>query len=96
MNEQEMQARSSAKVKQVTDLMKILYLTHEVRERVDPQTGFIEKMVYWIDSEKYPAAAPASSTGKEEAAPEASTKEIAPGVQEVKVPAEPAPEEHAA
>lgn len=54
MTPEQMKKRSSEKVKQVMDLMKELHLRVEAREKVD-QGGFIEKMVFWIDEEKYPS-----------------------------------------
>lgn len=65
-----MRAKSSAKVKQAMDLMKVLQLRQECRERID-KDGFIEKMIFWIDDEQYPAPAgpiPQSVIDKEEAA----------------------------
>ena len=50
-----MRAKSSEKVQQVLSLMKVLNITVEARERVNDQ-GFIEKVVFWIDGENYPAA----------------------------------------
>ncbi len=58
MDEKQMRERSAAKVKQVVDLMHSLQLRQEARERLNPQTGFIEKLVFWIDDEKYEAAPP--------------------------------------
>lgn len=56
-----MRDRSKAKVKQVMDLANELHLKVEARERIDEQ-GFIEKVVFWTDTEKYPSA-PAGGTG---------------------------------
>lgn len=95
-----MQARSSEKVKQVMEMMKILHLKVEARQRVSKEM-FIETTVVWTDDEKYPAAEPEGQTGEAEA-----TAEVAPGVQEVSVPTpeadeapapavEAAPESHA-
>lgn len=66
MTQKEIQQKSSEKIKQIMDLMKGLEVTVEVRERVDQQ-GFINKMVYWIDNEKYPTPEPEAvnvATGK--------------------------------
>lgn len=67
-----MQKASAAKVKQVTDLMKLLHLRTEVRTKMNQQ-GFIEDMVFWIDDEEYPSTipipavdpAPTGETGKD-------------------------------
>ncbi len=47
-----MRERSASKVKQVMEMMKILHLRVEARERITDQ-GFVEKLVFWIDDEKY-------------------------------------------
>lgn len=49
-----MQAKSADKVKQIMSLMGVLHLRVEARERITEQ-GFIEKLVFWIDEEKYPS-----------------------------------------
>lgn len=56
MTPQEMQAKSADKVKQIMSLMSVLHVRVEARERITEQ-GFIEKLVFWIDEEKYPEAA---------------------------------------
>lgn len=53
MTTQEMQKRSQEKVKQIHELMKLLQVNAECREQVTQQ-GFIERVVYWVDYEKYP------------------------------------------
>lgn len=72
MTPQEMQARSSEKVKQIMGLMTSLHLRVEARERIS-QEGFIEKTIFWIDDENYPSAAPTGATAEapvqEKAAP---------------------------
>lgn len=55
MTPEQMQEKSSMKVKQVMDMMALLNLRVEARQRVDRQ-GFIEMLTFWIDDEKYPAA----------------------------------------
>ena len=55
MTPQEMRARSGEKVEQVMSLITMLHLRIEVREKVTNE-GFIEKIIYWIDEEKYIAA----------------------------------------
>lgn len=72
-----MRARSSEKVKQVLDLMKLLSIKVEARERMS-EGGFIEKIVFYIDEEKYSEAAPAAPTGEAQEAP-AKVEEIASG-----------------
>ncbi len=64
MTPKETQARSGEKVKQVTDLMALLHLRVEAKERID-QHGFLEKTIFWIDDEKYPAPAPAPAAAAE-------------------------------
>jgi len=54
---QEMQERSQKKVNQIHDFMETLQVRAEAREHVSRE-GFITKVVYWIDEEKYPAAEP--------------------------------------
>jgi len=54
MTPEQMRAKSAEKVKQVMDLMTSLNLKVEARERID-EGGFIEKLVFWIDNEKYPS-----------------------------------------
>lgn len=97
MTPEQMQARSSEKVKQVLDMMKLLSLKVEAKQRLNPETGFIELMVYWTDSEKYPEAAPAEEAPQAEAAPEAPAEVEDPSVHEDLSALEPTPaaEEHA-
>lgn len=52
MTPDQMRERSASKVKQITDMMKILNVRVEARERMDKE-GFIDKMVFWIDEEPY-------------------------------------------
>jgi len=52
MSPEQMQQKSTDKVQQVVDLMKSLDLRIEARERMNKE-GFIEKIVFWIDEEKY-------------------------------------------
>lgn len=52
MTPEQMQQRSAEKVQQVMDLIKSLNLQVEARERVN-ERGFIERIVFWIDEEKY-------------------------------------------
>lgn len=79
MTPQEMQARSSDKVKEVMTLLKTLHLRVEARERMS-QDGFIEKIVFWIDDEIYPSAAPEGATA---AAPQQEESAAEPSQQEV-------------
>lgn len=55
MTPEQMRERSSAKMKQVLELMRVLHVRVEARQRVD-EHGFIELMPFWIDDEKYQAA----------------------------------------
>ncbi len=64
MTPEQMQQRSSEKVQQVLSLMKTLHIAVEAKERIDPKSGFIEKMVFWIDNEKYPAPDQTGPTGE--------------------------------
>ncbi len=79
MTNQEIQARSAEKVKQVLDLMGVLHLKVEVRERMNLRTGFITREVFWLDNEGY-----ATDTDPE-VAPKA--QELPPDVQEMTLPA---------
>jgi len=54
MTPKQMQENSAKKVQQVIDLMKVLHIRVEVKEKLDMKTGFIEKLVFWIDDENYP------------------------------------------
>lgn len=54
MTPEQMRTKSAEKVKQVMAMMEMLHLKVEAREKMD-QGGFIEKIVFWIDDEKYPA-----------------------------------------
>lgn len=92
MTPQEMQKRSGEKVRQVMDLAKMLHLTCEGRQRVNLQTGMIELMVFWTDSEKYPTAEPEPASTGEAQAPAEEIKEVEPGVQELVLDAPEAPE----
>ncbi len=65
MTPDKMREQSTVKVKQVLDLMKVLNLRIEARERLS-QDGFIEKLVFWIDDEKYVPAAEAVGPATEE------------------------------
>lgn len=63
MTPDQMRERSSAKVKQVLEMMKVLNIRVEARQRV-MESGFIDLMVFWIDDEKYaPAETPVAPTG---------------------------------
>lgn len=59
MTPEQMRAQSASKVKQITELMKVLHIRVEARQRMSPE-GFIENIVFWIDDEKYKAAEPAA------------------------------------
>lgn len=54
MTPEEMQKRSAEKVQQVLNLMKMLHITVEARQRVNPEGGFLENIVFWMDNEAYP------------------------------------------
>lgn len=90
MTPEQMQARSREKVKQVMDLMKLLQITVEPRERVTRE-GWIERTLFWSDNEKYPQA-PVEERGPEGAepaqesaeAPEEGTEEASETVAEKK------------
>lgn len=78
MTPEEMRERSSAKMKQVLDLMRVLSVRVEARQRVD-ENGFIELMPFWIDEGKYQPAAgpiPQSVIDKELAGPVGGTPGI--------------------
>lgn len=57
MTPDQMRARSSDKVKQILEMMKILNLRVEGKQRINEQ-GFLEMSVFWIDDEKYPSPEP--------------------------------------
>jgi hypothetical protein len=54
-----MQAKSAAKMKQIVDLANLLQVKIEARQKLDPQTGIIELVPYYIDMEQYPQDPPA-------------------------------------
>lgn len=58
MTPKQMQENSTKKAQQVMDLMKTLHIRIEAKEKLDPKTGFIEKLIFWIDDEKYPTPTP--------------------------------------
>ncbi len=66
MTPDQMRQRSSDKVKQVTEMMKILNLRVEARQRVSEQ-GFLEQIVFWIDEEQYKPADAVGETGSKDA-----------------------------
>lgn len=74
MTPEQMQARSQQKVKQVFDLMKLLHLKVEARERITEQ-GFIERIVFWVDDEQYPSATPEPAGEKAQEETAETTKE---------------------
>jgi hypothetical protein len=53
MTKEEINAKTSEKVKQVTDLCKLLQITM-TPEEVITQDGMIRKVIYYLDNEKYP------------------------------------------
>jgi hypothetical protein len=65
MSPDEMRAKSAQKVKQVMELMKVLHLRVDARQRVSPD-GFIEGTVFWIDEEKYPQSEKQAAPAAEE------------------------------
>jgi hypothetical protein len=57
MNPEEIKQASQKKVNQITDLMELLHVRVEARERVG-KDGFIHNGVVWIDDEVYPNPPP--------------------------------------
>jgi len=53
MTKQEIDAKTNEKVKQINDLCKLLQITISAEE-VMTESGFIKKVVYYLDNEKYP------------------------------------------
>lgn len=86
MTPEQMQQKSAEKVKQVQELMKLLQITCEAKERINEQ-GFIEKMVFWIDHEKYPQA-PVEVRAPEADQPAPEEPEAEPKVEEEAAPIE--------
>lgn len=73
MRPQEMQKRSGEKVGQIMELMKLLNMSVDARQRVSRE-GFIENVIFWSDNEKYPTAPevvrePEGATGASEEKP---------------------------
>lgn len=85
-----MRSSSAAKVKQIIELMNSLHVRNEVRERLDMNTGFIERFVFWIDDEQYPSPAPTGATGPTAEAPTGASE---PAQQEVAPTGAPGPQE---
>lgn len=56
MTQEEMRASSQRKHKQVHDLLLLLQCRFEAKDKVNPD-GFIEKVIVFIDEEKYPQEA---------------------------------------
>lgn len=70
-----MRKSSSDKIQQVLNLMKVLHVRVEAKDKVDLQTGMIDKAIFWIDDENYPAAVAAQKVlPLGETAPAANTK----------------------
>jgi hypothetical protein len=57
MTKEEINARTGEKVKQITDLCKLLQITMTAEE-VITETGMIRKVIYYLDNEKYPEETP--------------------------------------
>lgn len=77
MTPDEMRKSSSDKIQQVLNLMKILHVRIEAKDKVDLKTGMIDKAIFWIDDENYPAAVAAQKVpplGETANAPVANTK----------------------
>lgn len=76
MTPEQMRDRSASKVKQIMDMMRILSVRVEARERIT-ESGFIEKIVYWIDDEAYvpppEETGPTGGTAEEAAGPTGAT-----------------------
>lgn len=68
MTEQEIRARSSAKVKEVMALAFSLKLRPVAVERLDITTGLIKREVHWNDTENYPLEGETSGSQMQEIA----------------------------
>lgn len=55
MSDEEKRAKSGVKLKQITDLMALLHVRVEAKQRID-DNGIIENIVFWSDHEQYPSA----------------------------------------
>lgn len=53
MTKDEINEKTNAKVKQITDLCSLLQITISAEEVVT-EGGFIKKVLYYLDNEKYP------------------------------------------
>lgn len=86
MTPDQMRAQSSKKVSQIMELMQVLHLRVEARQRINEQ-GFIENTLFWIDEEKYPepAQVPQAEPAQqaEETQPEAKTEDEVTEPQDV-------------
>lgn len=54
MNDKQMRESSKKKVQQVLDLMQLLHIRVEAKQKINMGTGVIENAVVWIDEEDYP------------------------------------------
>jgi hypothetical protein len=53
MSKDEINAKTSEKVKQIQDLCKLLQITMTAEEAIT-ENGIIKKVIYYLDNEKYP------------------------------------------
>lgn len=53
LTKEEINAKTSAKVKQITELCNLLQISMTAEEVVT-EGGFIKKVIYYLDNEKYP------------------------------------------
>jgi len=74
MTPEQMKEQSSKKIKQIMDLMQVLHVKIEARQRISSQ-GFIESVVFWTDDEAYPQP---ESVPQEEAVTESDHVETTP------------------
>lgn len=68
MKPEEMQASSQRKFKQITELLKLLQVHIEPKEKLSRE-GYLEKCIVFVDDEKYPPP-PIEEPKPEEARPE--------------------------
>ncbi len=80
MTPEQMQKSSQNKLAQIQNLMTLLHLKVDARQRVNPQ-GFIENVVFWTDDEKYPVE-PAKVEGPEGVEPPAEDPKAEPKAEE--------------
>lgn len=85
MTPDQMRASSQKKFTQITELMKLLQVSFQPKQKITPD-GFIENVVIFTDDEKYPTAPTVERQpeGDQPAPEEAKNEETVPAPSEEK------------